>query len=227
MQNVLLVVAKQPAPGQTKTRLCPPLNSTQAAELYECFLYDTLKIMRSVPEVIQKIVYLPREAQDYFRHLAPDMGLIQQRGESLGERLDNLLQDVLQQGADKAVVINSDSPTLPPEYLIQAFEQLSAADVVLGPAQDGGYYLIGMKEPHPGLLRNVQMSTQNVLQDTLDLARRTGVSTSLLPEWYDVDTIDDLHRLKNDINGQKNTTCPHTSSWLQRYPGPAMLEISG
>lgn len=227
MQNVLLVVAKQPAPGQTKTRLCPPLNSKQAADLYECFLCDTLAIMRAVPEVIPKIVYLPQEAHDYFRHLAPDMGLLQQRGESLGERLDNLLKDVLLQGADKAVVINSDSPTLPPEYLVQAFEQLSAADVVLGPAQDGGYYLIGMKEPHPGLLRNVQMSTHNVLQDTLDLARSTGVSTSLLPEWYDVDTIDDLQRLKNDINGGKNSACQHTSSWLQHHPRFARHEISG
>jgi rSAM/selenodomain-associated transferase 1 len=227
MQNVLLAVAKQPAPGQTKTRLSPPLNSTQAAELYECFLYDTLEIMRAVPEVIPKIVYLPKDAQDYFRVLAPDMGLIQQRGASLGERLDNLLQDVLLQGADKAVVINSDIPTLPPDYLVRAFEQLSEADVVLGPAQDGGYYLIGMKEPHPGLLRNVKMSTQNVLRDTLNLARRSGVSTSLLPEWYDVDTIEDLQRLKNDINNGINTTCRHTSSWLQRFPGLGMYEISG
>lgn len=227
MQNVLLVVAKQPAPGQTKTRLCPPLNSQQAADLYECFLYDTLAIMRAVPGVTPKIVYLPQDAHNYFRDLAPDMGLSQQRGESLGERLDNLLKDVLLQGADKAVVINSDSPTLPPEYLVQAFDKLSAADVVLGPTLDGGYYLIGMKEPYPSLLRNVQMSTQTVLQDTLDLARRTGVSTALLPEWYDVDTIDDLYRLKNDINVRQNNSCQHTSSWLQRYPGIAMHELSG
>jgi hypothetical protein len=217
MRNVLLVVAKKPAPGQTKTRLCPPLNREQAAELYECFLCDTLEIMRAVPEVIPKIVYLPQEAGNYFRTLAPDMGLFQQRGETLGERLDNLLTEVLHNGADKAVVINSDSPTLPPAYLAQAFDQLVDSEVVLGPTSDGGYYLIGMKEPHPDLLREVQMSTPNVLQDTLQLARIRSVSVSLLPEWYDVDTVEELQRLQNDINGSQNCTCALTKEWLKRH----------
>jgi rSAM/selenodomain-associated transferase 1 len=219
MQNVLLVVAKKPAPGQTKTRLCPPLNSEQAAELYECFLCDTLALMRNIPDVKPKIVYLPQNADNYFRNLAPDMDLLQQRGDSLGERLDNLLTDVLLDGADKAVVINSDSPTLPAEYLVQAFEQLSAADVVLGPAFDGGYYLIGMKEPQPHLLRKVQMSTPNVLQDTLELARTKSVSVSLLPEWYDVDTVEELHRLQIEISDLQNCSCAYTRAWLQHYSG--------
>jgi rSAM/selenodomain-associated transferase 1 len=217
MQNVLLVVAKKPAPGKTKTRLCPPLNSEQAAELYECFLRDTLAIMRGVPDVLLKIVYLPQNAHNYFRNLAPDMDLVQQRGDSLGERLDNLLTDVLLHGADKAVVINSDSPTLPATYLVQAFEQLSAADVVLGPASDGGYYLIGMKEPQSHLLRKVQMSTPNVLLDTLELARTKSVTISLLPEWYDVDTVEELHRLRKDISGLQNNSCSYTRAWLKRY----------
>ena len=217
MQKVLLVVAKRPAPGQTKTRLCPPLNSKQAAELYECFLCDTLTIMRGVPNVIPKIVYLPQDADNYFRNLAPDMDLVQQRGESLGERLDNLLTDVLLDGADMAVVINSDSPTLPTGYLVQAFEQLSATDIVLGPTLDGGYYLIGMKEPHPRILREVHMSTPYVLRDTLDLARKTGVTVSLLPEWYDVDTIDDLDKLRNDINGSQSNSCACTRAWIQSH----------
>jgi len=179
MQNVLLVVAKKPSPGQTKTRLCPPLNCKQAADLYECFLCDTLAVMRDVPNVTPKIVYLPQDAHDYFRNLAPDMDLVQQRGESLGERLDNLLTDVLLDGADKAVVMNSDSPTLPKAYLIQAFDQLTATDVVLGPTLDGGYYLIGVKEPQPGILRDVEMSTPYVLRDTLELARKAGVTEFL------------------------------------------------
>ncbi len=219
MQNVLLVVAKKPSPGQTKTRLCPPLNCKQAADLYECFLCDTLAVMRDVPNVTPKIVYLPQDAHDYFRNLAPDMDLVQQRGESLGERLDNLLTDVLLDGADKAVVMNSDSPTLPKAYLIQAFDQLSATDVVLGPTLDGGYYLIGVKEPQPGILRDVEMSTPYVLRDTLELARKAGVTVSLLPEWYDVDTVEELHRLRNDISGLQNNSCACTRAWLQNYPG--------
>lgn len=218
MQNVLLVVAKKPSPGQTKTRLCPPLNCEQAADLYECFLCDTLAVMRQVPNVTPKIVYLPQDAHDYFRNLAPDMGLVQQRGKSLGERLDNLLTNELLDGADKAVVMNSDSPTLPKTFLIQAFDQLSATDVVLGPTLDGGYYLIGVKEPQPRILRDVEMSTPYVLRDTLELARKAGVTVSLLPEWYDVDTVEELHRLRNDISGLQNSSCARTRSWLQNYP---------
>jgi rSAM/selenodomain-associated transferase 1 len=146
------------------------------------------------------------------------MALSQQRGESLGERLDNLLTDVLFGGACKAVVINSDSPNLPAEYLSQAFRELNAADVVLGPTIDGGYYLVGMKEPHPHLLRSVQMSTSSVLEDTLNLARSSGVKVSLLPEWYDIDNVEDLHRLRIDITGIVNGSCEYTQAWLARYP---------
>jgi glycosyltransferase A (GT-A) superfamily protein (DUF2064 family) len=74
-----------------------------------------------------------------------------------------------------------------------------------------------MKEPHPDLLREVQMSTPNVLRDTLELARNKGVSVSLLPEWYDVDTVEELQRLQNDINGSQNCACAHTKEWLKRH----------
>jgi hypothetical protein len=174
--------------------------------------------MREVPDVTPKIVYLPQDAHDYFRNLAPDMDLVQQRGESLGERLENLLTNELLDGADKAVVMNSDSPTLPKTFLIQAFDQLSATDVVLGPTLDGGYYLIGVKEPQPRILRDVEMSTPYVLRDTLELASEAGVTVSLLPEWYDVDTVEELHRLRNDISGLQNNSCACTRAWLQNYP---------
>src|SRR5688572_1569601 len=190
--NTLLVVAKQPVPGQTKTRLCPPLSHAQAADLYECFLRDTLDIMRKVPGVQCAIGFLPENAGSYFRQLAPDMELTCQYGASLGERLDHLLTEVLANGSQRAVVMDSDSPTLPVEYLSQAFAQLADADVVLGPTRDGGYYLIGMKQPQPHLLRQVQMSTPHVLTDTLALAKSTKLAVSLLPTWYDIDTIADL-----------------------------------
>jgi rSAM/selenodomain-associated transferase 1 len=213
--DTLLVVAKQPAPGHTKTRLCPPLTPSQAAELYECFLRDTLDAMRKVPGVEPVIGYLPNDAQDYFHQLAPDMSLIRQRGSSLGERLDGLLKQALTGGSRKAVVMDSDSPTLPVDYLSMAFEQLTETDVVLGPTTDGGYYLIGVKQPQPRLLRQVQMSTSHVLADTLALARASGLSVSLLPNWYDVDTIADLHRLESEIAEMStNGRAAATSRWL-------------
>ena len=222
--DTLLVVAKQPAPGQTKTRLCPPLTHDQAADLYDCFLQDTLSIMRAVSGVRYVIGYLPEDAQDYFRQLAPDMELSPQRGASLGERLDHLLTEALLGGSQRAVIMDSDSPTLPSAYLRKAFDDLADADVVLGPTRDGGYYLIGVKQPQPRLLREVQMSTPRVLADTLALAEANGLTVSLLPTWYDVDTIEELHQLDGEVAGlSANGTAVATRRWMSqtnwRNPG--------
>jgi rSAM/selenodomain-associated transferase 1 len=214
-KDTLLVVAKQPAPGQTKTRLCPPLTPDQAASLYECFLRDTLDTMRKIPDVMRVIGYLPEDARDYFRQIAPDMKLALQRGTSLGERLDHLLTEALTNGSPRAVIMDSDSPTLPAAYIFQAFKLLEDVDVILGPTRDGGYYLIGVKQPQPHLLRQVQMSTSHVLTDTLALAKATGLTVSLLPAWYDVDTIADMHQLAREIEGSSaNGSAAATRRWL-------------
>jgi glycosyltransferase A (GT-A) superfamily protein (DUF2064 family) len=157
---------------------------------------------------------LPEDAQGYFRQLAPDMGLACQRGISLGERLDHLLNDALAGGSPRVVVMDSDSPNLPHTFLNQAFERLAEADVVLGPTRDGGYYLIGLKQPQSHLLCQVQMSTPHVLADTLALAEATGLSVALLPTWYDVDTITDLRQLDREIAANRNGIAPATRSWL-------------
>jgi uncharacterized protein len=214
--NALLMVAKQPAPGQTKTRLTPPLSSRQAAYLYESFLRDTLDLMRAVPDVQRVIAYLPVEARDTFASLAPDFDLVPQEGNDLGARLDQALRHYLQQGYDSAVVMNSDGPTLPIEYLLQAFAELAAgANVVLGPSDDGGYYLIGLKRPAPRLLREVRMSTSHVLADTLALANEEHLRVALLPAWYDVDDAASLTRLMVELSTAPATVAPHTRSFLQ------------
>jgi len=213
--DTLLVVAKQPVPGHTKTRLCPPLTPIQAAELYECFLLDTLDIMRKVQDVRRVIGYLPENAEDYFSRLAPDMELVCQQGDSLGERLDNLTSAALADGSPRVVVMDSDSPTLPAAYVALAFERLTGADVVVGPTMDGGYYLIGMKLPQPCLLRQVEMSTAHVMADTLELAKASGLVVSLLPTWYDVDTIADLQQLEDEVSGISANGA--TRRWLLHY----------
>jgi rSAM/selenodomain-associated transferase 1 len=215
MKCALLVVAKQPAAGQTKTRLCPPLAAEVAAALYESFLRDTLDVMRQVPGVERSIVYLPSDAAGYFHALAPDMALTPQRGADLGERLDHLLSDALAGGATQAVVMDSDSPTLPAAYVAEAFAQLDgSADVVLGPCDDGGYYLIGLKRPQPRLLREVQMSTPFVVRDTLALANSLGLKVALLPSWYDVDTAAELERLRAELTASGEHTARHTQALL-------------
>src|ERR1044071_6150783 len=128
--NALIVVAKRPKPGKTKTRLSPPLTPQLASALYECFLLDTLDQMRQVCEAQHVIAYL--DEPDYFQHLAPDFELIPQEGVDLGERLDHALTDYLSRGYERVVIMDSDSPTLPPAYLSQAFDVLvDGADVVL------------------------------------------------------------------------------------------------
>jgi uncharacterized protein len=219
MHRTLLVVAKRPAAGQTKTRLCPPLAAESAAALYECFLRDTLDIMRQVPHVERGIVYLPEDASDYFRTLAPEMTLTTQRGANLGQRLDHLLTDALGAGARQVVVMDSDSPTLPAKYLVKAFEALDgAADVVLGPCDDGGYYLIGLKRPAPRLFRDVEMSTPFVVRDTLAVAEELGLKVVLLPTWYDVDTIAELGRLRAEITESPEQVAHHTRAFLADNP---------
>jgi len=216
MDRVLLVVAKRPAAGQTKTRLCPPLSSEAAAALYECFLCDTLDLMRQVPGVACGIGYLPEDATGYFRRLAPDMALTPQCGASLGERLDHLLTNALGAGARRAVVMDSDSPTLPAEYLARAFAALDGeVDVVLGPCDDGGYYLIGLKRPEPRLLRDVEMSTPFVVRDTMALASEFGLRVQLLPQWYDVDTIAELDRLRVELGQTPIDVARHTRAFLK------------
>jgi rSAM/selenodomain-associated transferase 1 len=215
MQRMLLVVAKRPAAGQTKTRLCPPLTRESAAALYACFLRDTLDLMRQVPGVGRGIVYLPEAALDYFSTLAPDMRLSLQQGIDLGERLDHLLTVALESGAAQAVVMDSDSPTLPLDYLVQAFAALAGpSDVVLGPCEDGGYYLIGLKRPQPRLLRDVQMSTPHVVRDTLALADQLGLQVTLLPTWYDVDTVAELERLRAELTHAPSHLARHTRAFL-------------
>ena len=213
--NALLVVAREPVPGRTKTRLSPPLTPNQTAKLYEMFLLDTLEIMRQVQDVHRFIVYLPQQAEGYFQELAPDFKLIPQLGSSLGARLDNALSQCLNADYDHAVIMNSDSPTLPSEYVQQAFFELSTSDAVIGPCDDGGYYLIGLNKPSPTLLQDVQMSTSNVAFDTLALAEKEGLRVAQLPSWYDVDNGDSLKHLYADLHSNYKGSARHTRVFLE------------
>jgi uncharacterized protein len=219
-RNALLVVAKRPAAGQTKTRLTPPLSPEQAAALYECFLRDTLSLIRRVPDVQPVIAFLPdspqdRDARSYFAALAPDFELLRQEGADLGARLDNALSHTLARGYERVAIMNSDGPTLPVSFLAAAFEELgNGADVVLGPADDGGYYLIGLKRSAPRLLREVRMSTSTVLADTLALAAEEKLTVSLLPTWYDVDDVASLERLQAELAIAPAEIAPRTRAFL-------------
>ena len=114
--------------------------------------------------------------------------------------------------------MNSDGPTLPLAHLQEAFSGLNQADVTLGPGHDGGYYLIGMKKPHPVLFRGITWSTEQVIPQTLAICRRLGLAVHQLPEWYDVDIEADLERLYRDLVREPGAA-PHTWEFLQRRQG--------
>ncbi len=219
VNKALIVMAKRPFPGRTKTRLTPFFSAQEAAALYNCFLLDALDQARRIAGIKPYIAYAPadEETRRYFAELAPDFGLIPQLGNTLGERLDFALSSCQGEGHGQVVAMNSDSPSLPVDYLALAFERLDdrATDVVLGPCDDGGYYLIGWKRPYPRLVREVQMSTSHVLADTLAMAEEESVHVALLPTWYDVDELPDLVRVQRALKagGSKSS---HTGDFLKK-----------
>ena len=200
-RRALIVMAKQPVAGQTKTRLSPPLSLGEAADLYTCLLLDTLEVVRDVAGQLPLrpfVAFYPAHGQSDIQSLAPDFQLLAQQGHNLSERLSGALLSVQDQGYDQVTAINSDSPGLPAAFLIQAYQELDdpGIDVVLGPCDDGGYYLIGWKRPYPNLVRDVTMSTPTVLADTVALAQDAGLQVAMLPPWYDVDNAAALSRLQ-------------------------------
>jgi rSAM/selenodomain-associated transferase 1 len=217
MNASLIVVAKKPEPGFTKTRLCPPFTPIEAAQFYRCLMLDTLALAARVEEVEHCLSYAPLEAYSYFQGLIPKgFRLIPQHGANLGERLANTLDDRFQNGFRKVVVMNSDGPTLPLPYLNQAFRQLQHFDVSLGMGHDGGYYLIGMKQMQPQLFEDISWSSDRVISQTLDACRRLQLKVHRLPQWYDVDVDADLQQLRSDL-AKDPTAAPHTAAYLRRW----------
>lgn len=221
MSRAVVVMAKHPQPGSAKTRLVPPLTPETAAELYECFLLDALDHARKTAAATPLVAVWPPDAAAYFTGIAPDIGQVAQKGESLDQRLDHVLRVCLASGFDYVVAINSDSPTLPDSIVTEGFTRLTydTVDVVLGPADDGGYYLIGCKHPYTDVVRGVEMSTPRVLEDTLARARRSGVRVSLLDSWYDVDDPIDLCRLELEL-AQTRIGGLHTRRFLAARVSP-------
>jgi hypothetical protein len=217
MHRALITVSKKPEAGRTKTRLCPPLSGEQAAALYHSFLLDTLALMARVQVAQPILAYTPDDAEPFFRALVPDgFALVPQVGAGLGERLHNVLGGCLESGYRQAVVMDGDSPSLPVEVLRQAFEELdrSEIDIVFGPCEDGGYYLIGLKAPCAALFRGIPMSTPQVAELTLQRAAEQGLRVALLPRWYDVDVYADLERLHAELQSLPGDRARHTRAFL-------------
>jgi uncharacterized protein len=220
--EAIIVLAKLPDPGAAiKTRLCPPLTREEAASLYACFLADTLAAARRLAQVKRILAYTPREAEAYFRNLAPDFDLLPQTGNSLGERMQTALEAVFAGGASRVVLIGSDLPQLSPLTLEAAFVALrGGAPLVLGPSSDGGYYLVGLQQPQPQLF-DITMSTPQVLAQTLERAGQLRLEYTLLPEDFDIDTGADLERLRQLLQADPALPGASTRAYLEHWSSPA------
>jgi hypothetical protein len=195
-------MAKVPGESPVKSRLHSALTAARATELYRCFLLDRLDALAELGGVSLIVAFTPAEAAGRMKELAPSgFRLVAQRGADLGERLSTLLRELLEDGHAGAIAIDSDSPTLPMAYVMEAARVLSEerCDIVLGPCEDGGYYLIGLRAPQPDLFEGIPWSTDAVFSMTIGKASRRGLSVHVLPRWFDVDTETDLRRLHAEM----------------------------
>ncbi len=205
-------MAKEPALGTVKTRLAGALAPAELVELYEAFLRDKIDQIAAVPGVVPYLSYTPASAEPRMRDLAGErVRLVPQRGEDLGERLAGLCESLLERH-DGVLLVDSDTPNLPSERLVEAVRAICDHDVVLGPAWDGGYYLIGLRRSNRALFEGIPWSTSGVLSRTVDEAHKQGLSIHLLASWYDVDEPDDLARLASDLTA----TPPATPGYPRR-----------
>lgn len=195
----LVVFARSPFLGRVKTRLTPPLTPAEALVFHRALVEDTLeRLERWTRSGLERWLYLS-EALSMQLDVAPAWRSRVQTGDDLGERMEDAFRRANEDGRDRVVILGSDSPTLPLDYLDQAFDLLGTNDVVLGPADDGGYYLVGTSVLVPEMLRGIAWGSSRVLEQTTRALSRAGRSFHLLPSWYDVDTAQDLLRLEQEL----------------------------
>jgi rSAM/selenodomain-associated transferase 1 len=218
VRRALVIVGKAPEPGKTKTRLCPPLSPEQAATLYSAFLRDTVEMGRSLGWERVTVIYPPATgARTALRRLLPDgVHLMAQQGNGLGQALSNAFVRHDAGGFDRVVLIGSDNPTLPAELIETASAALDGHDLVIGPATDGGYYLIGMDRPHLAVFDRITWSTSLVYGETVERAHESGLSVATVPAWPDVDTFDDIARLRTELADLDPVVAPSTRLELAR-----------
>jgi rSAM/selenodomain-associated transferase 1 len=197
-RRVLGVFARQPMPGQVKTRLAAATSPVWAAAAAEAFLRDLLKRLTAI-DAIHILAYTPASAAGYFAGLAGDRFALWPQGEGdLGRRMQGFVSGQLDAGAERVVLVGADSPTLPVAFIEETFARLDEADVVLGPATDGGYYLLGCARRVPPLFEGIAWGSERVL---LESVGRLGAAwrLALLPPWYDVDTLSDWWALRGHL----------------------------
>jgi hypothetical protein len=197
--RALIIFSKEPKPARVKTRMIPPLSPEAAAELSLCFIRDALKAALKVKEVERYLFFAPERARAFYEEIAPrGFNLIPQQGENLTERCAHSIIEAFERGHTQMVQMGTDTPQTAPEDIEAAFAVLDDHDMGIGPARDGGYYLLSLAQPAVGIYDKVVMGRETVFDEMMANAARLGLSVRTLPEWTDADTYEDLLSLRRD-----------------------------
>jgi rSAM/selenodomain-associated transferase 1 len=204
LNNVLIIFVKYPEPGFVKTRLAEKIGKDKAAFLYRLFVETILARTEDIG--FRRIIFChPPEKSQGFKDWLGDNEVYFQKGDTLGERLSNAFEFIFEKGAKRVIAIGSDSPTIDGKLIIKAFNKLESKECVIGPAQDGGYYLIGLSHFHREIFKDINWSTKDVFSQTKDKVNKLGLEFSILDKEIDIDSFDDLLVLKDRLKDAYKT----------------------
>ena len=211
--RVLVIMAKAPRAGAVKTRLTSSLSPSAVTAFYCCLLQDTLALARSLGDVEVAIMCPDTDVNELAQLAGSEVSVVAQKGEGLAAGLTSVFAHFVERH-QRTIAFNSDSPHLPRSVLEDAFETLTAQDVVVGPTHDGGYYLVGAKASHPALFAGDGMGTSSALERFLSRARTLELSVGFADPFYDIDVADDLTRLAAELR-LAPARAPRTARWLK------------
>lgn len=215
-ERVLVIMAKAPRPGMVKTRLTSSLSAAAATAFYCCLLEDTLALARSLGDVEIAIMCPHTDVNELVQLAGDDVSVVAQQGEGLASGLTSVFAHFTEDRPRRTIAFNSDSPHLPRSILEDAFETLDAHDVVVGPTNDGGYYLVGAKASHPALFARDGMGTNSALDRLMSNAKALRLAVGFADPFYDIDVVDDLTRLAEELRFAP-TKAPRTARWLKEW----------
>jgi len=222
-ESCVIVFVKYPDPGEVKQRLARQIGSTAAAQLYQSMVKDQLHTLQQTQLPLYLLFTPSHEEENVSQWLGSQYSYIPQQGENLGQRMHHAFTSLFQHGYARVILLGSDIPDVPFEYLTQADHSLALHDVVIGPAVDGGYYLIGFNKHsyHSSVFDDISWGLDTVLSQTRDRIDKLHLSSHQVPVWYDIDTIEDVYEYIKRNTHQKRTSL-HTMSFLREH----QLELS-
>jgi hypothetical protein len=216
MNRTLVIMAKAPRHGGVKTRLAKNLPVQAVTELYQCLLCDTIALAQTLEQVEIAIMCPASDVEDLSLAVAKAVRVVPQAGRGLAAALDSVFVQFAVVGRPGVIAFNSDSPHLPASVLESAFDVLETCDLVVGPTNDGGYFLVGARASHPGLFSSDGMGTASALEALLERTSALHLSVRMIDSFYDIDVAEDLNQLTKELQ-HVPAKAPRTAKWLSEW----------